>query len=337
MKHTRRSPLFSRISLLVVGMLAVVFGLSGVAQAGNTPTTPKNHPERAGVVSSTRDGIKPAATKAWTKAEMLAAKPFPELQANRAPAAGASTAALARPNGPAGSVAPKQPSGLSALDYAISPGSYTSFPYSTVGKLFFTQYGVTYVCSGAMIKGHAFWTAGHCAHAGNNSADGWSYNAIFVPQYYYGSAPLGYCYVQSWWTPTDWYANGQYGDFDHDYAGGNLSCDISNITSYTGYLGLTWNQSYGQTWTALGYPQAAPYDGGRMIGCTSGLVTYDSGSPSPFGIYCNMTGGSSGGPWYIGSGYVNGNVSYGYSSYPGVFFSPYYDSNVYTIWGYLWS
>jgi len=335
MKHVQRSPLISRLSLLIVGMLAVAFGMSGVAQADSTPS--KNRPAQVGVVSSTQDGVKPAAAKAWTTAEMLSAKPFPEPQASAADFAAANPSALARPDGPAGSVSAKEPNALSTLDFAVAPGSYSSFPYSTVGKLFFTQYGTNYVCSGAMIKGHAFWTAGHCAHAGNNSSGGWSYNAVFVPQYYYGSAPLGYCYVQSWWTTTDWYANGNPNGLDHDYAGGNVSCTISNIASYTGYLGLAWNQGYGKIWTALGYPQAYPYDGGRQIGCTSGLANYGFGSPTTFGIWCNMTGGSSGGPLYIPGYYVNGNVSYGSSAYPGRLFSPYYDSNVYTLWGYLWS
>lgn len=336
MKPSRPTPLIARISLLIVGMLTAVFGLNGAAYADTTPVPGKADLARAGVVSSSQDGVKTAAARAWSPAEMLSAKPFPEPKASRAETA-TDLAAQARPDGAAGSVAPKQPDGRANLAFAVNPGSYASFPYSTVGKLFFTQYGTRYVCSGAMIKGHAFWTAGHCAHAGNNSSGGWSYNAVFVPQYYYGSAPLGYCYVQNWWTTTDWYAYGNPYGLDHDYAGGNLSCDRSNIASYTGYLGLAWNQSYSQTWTALGYPQAAPYDGGRMIGCVSGRAAYGFGSPTTFGIVCNMTGGSSGGPLHILGGYVNGNVSYGDSSYPGLLFSPYFNSGVKTLWDNLWS
>lgn len=335
MKNTQRSPLISRFSLLMAAMLVVAFSVSSVARADSTPS--KDRPAQAAVIGSTQDGVKPAAARAWTTAEMLAAKPFPEPQASAADfAAAANPSAQARPDGPAGSVPAKEPT-LSTMAFSVNPASYKYFPYSTVGKLFFTQYGTNYVCSGAMIKGHAFWTAGHCAHAGNGSSGGWSYNAVFVPQYYYGSAPLGYCYVQNWWTTGDWYYNGNPNGLDHDYAGGNVSCNISNIASYTGYLGLAWNQGYGKTWTALGYPQAYPFNGATMWGCTSALAAYGFGSPTTFGIWCNMTGGSSGGPWLINNAYANGNTSYAASNHPGKLFSPYYDSNVYTLWGYLWS
>ncbi len=334
MSHARRSPLFARFSLLIIVLLAIVFSFSGVAQAGTKPPA-LQRPTKLTMISSARDGVKPAAAKGWSKAEMLSAKAYPTPKAARA--AQASEAIQARPNGPAGAIPAKQPSTISTASFPVDPSWYSSFPYSAVGKLFFTQYGVNYVCSGALVKGHAFWTAGHCAHAGNNDPNGWSYNAIFVPQYYYGSAPLGYCYVQNWWTPTDWYANGNPNGLDHDYAGGNVSCDIPNITSYTGYMGLAWNQGYGQYWTALGYPQGAPFDGGRQIQCDSGLATYDFGSPTTFGINCDMTGGSSGGPYTIWGSHINGNVSYGYSTLPGLLFSPYLDGDSYTLWTYLWS
>jgi len=333
MKNTRRSALISRVSLLVAYMLAVVFGASGVARADSTPA--KAPAPKIGVVSSARDGVKPAASKAWTLGEMLLAKPMPQPQAR--PASIASVETQARPNGPAGSVGGKQPDALSTLDFTVPPGSYSTYPYSTVGLLYFTQNGGDYVCSASLIKGHAIWTAGHCAHAGNNSSAGWSTNAVFVPQYYYGAAPLGYCYVQDWWTSTDWYTNGNPYGLDHDYAGGNVSCEKINISSYTGYLGLAWNQGYGQTWTALGYPQAAPYNGGLQIGCWGLIEAYGLGSPTTFGISCNMTGGSSGGPWLIGNTYVNGNTSYRDSSQPDKLFSPYFDSTAYAIWYYLWS
>jgi V8-like Glu-specific endopeptidase len=334
MKNTRRSVLISRVSVLVAGLLAVVFGMGGVTRADSTPS--KARAPKTGVVSSARDGVKPAATKAWTLGEMLSAKPMPEPKVSLAAIASAKTPAL--PNGPAGAVGGKQPDALSTLDFNVPPGSYSTYPYSAVGKLYFTQNGWFYVCSASLVKGHAIWTAGHCAHAGNNSSDGWSTDAVFVPQYYHGAAPLGNCYVQEWWTSTDWYANGNPDGLDHDYAGGNVSCDYSNITSYTGYLGLAWNRGYrGTSWTALGYPAAAPYDGSLQIGCSSGTASYGFGSPTTFAIWCDMTGGSSGGPWFRDSSYINGNTSYSVSTQPGKLFSPYYDSTVNSIYSNLWS
>jgi hypothetical protein len=39
-----------------------------------------------------------------------------------------------------------------------------------------------------------------------------------------------------------------------------------------------------------------------------------------------MTGGSSGGPWFLGSGAQNSVNSFGYNNIPNVMFGPYYGS-----------
>src|SRR5215212_31044 len=49
------------------------------------------------------------------------------------------------------------------------PPPYTSQPTSTNGKVFFTEAGVNYVCSGtALLSGNksVVWTAGHCVNDG---------------------------------------------------------------------------------------------------------------------------------------------------------------------------
>jgi V8-like Glu-specific endopeptidase len=265
---------------------------------------------------------------------MRAAKPYPfEVSAT----AQASALAATKPNGKPGTTKAQIPATgtadlISIQSFAVPLGSYSSYPYSAVGKLFFNQSGGSYVCSAAFVKGHGIWTAGHCVHAGNNSSAGWSTNVVFVPQYRDGLAPLGQCAVGQLWTTTDWYTNGNPNGLDHDYAGGSVTC---NATSSAGYLGLAWNYAYNQTYNALGYPAAAPFTGGRMIGCTAAFSQYGFGTPTTYGIVCDMTGGSSGGPWYISGYYINGNTSYGDSRYPGKLFSPYYDAGVKSLWDLL--
>jgi hypothetical protein len=49
--------------------------------------------------------------------------------------------------------------------------------------------------------------------------------------------------------------------------------------------------------------------------------------PETIGIGCDMTGGSSGGPWIVDWGtnnYLNSNVSYGYIGVPDQFYGPYF-------------
>jgi hypothetical protein len=316
-------------------LLLSILVLAGLAPASTEAARPR--PSK-GVISSADDGLQSTSGNVWTAEAMRAAKPYPAPLAGRSAPPRAS-AAKAKPDGPAGSIAGRAPKGgaigapeVSIQSFFVPDASYASFPYSTVGKLFFNQLGCSFVCSAAMIKGHGIWTAGHCVHAGNNSSSGWSTNVVFVPQNNNGSAPLGVCNVPTLWTTTDWYSNGNPNGLDHDYAGGAVTC---NVSPSTGWLGLTWNQSYSQSFSALGYPAAPPFNGLKMVGCNSGLAAFGFGTPTTYGIVCDMTGGSSGGPWHILGGYVNGNTSYSDSNFPGLLFSPYYDSGVKGLWDLL--
>ncbi len=81
---------------------------------------------------------------------------------------------------------------------------------------------------------------------------------------------------------------------------------------------------------AFGYPAARPFDGESLKSC-SGTATNDPYNPqfNTQGIPCNMTGGSSGGPWFIGTsstGYQNSVNSYGYGSKSTTMYGPYWGS-----------
>jgi len=291
-----RSRNTARMLTVLALLLAALLQVAGQASAANTPAGTTN-----GTISSDASGRSVAATRPWTVAELRAAKPYPIQQAR------GSTVKLpaAQPDGPAGSIAARAP--LKPLAGGIAPmasgevGSYAAFPYSAFGKVFFRQNGGSYVCSAAVIKRQSIWTAGHCVHAGNNSSASWSTNVVFVPQYFDGSAPLGQWAVPVLWTTWDWYTYGNPNGLDHDYAGGTIS---GNLSASTGVLGFAYNQSYSQTYTAVGYPAASPYDGGNMIYCTNPYRRSGIGSPATFSIVCPMTGGSSGGGWFATSNMV---------------------------------
>ena len=69
------------------------------------------------------------------------------------------------------------------------------------------------------------------------------------------------------------------------------------------------------TFSAFGYPAAKKYKGGTLTYCEGPAVSGYDGDPATVSIACDMTGGSSGGPWYDESG-GNGEItslnSYGY-------------------------
>src|SRR5262249_9822996 len=138
----------------------------------------------------------------WTPARMMAAKPDSELPSVKAGARHTKNTSVAtkpqgaaqRVSGAAPAVEPKatQPSG--APSPGISPMAYyPGYPVGhpvarTSGKVFFTSFGVNYVCSAGVVNSEGkseVWTAGHCVSDGG----AWNYNWVFVPNYVAGSAP----------------------------------------------------------------------------------------------------------------------------------------------------
>jgi len=201
---------------------------------------------------------------------------------------------------------------------------YTQAPTSTHGKVFFTLGGGDYVCSGtALLSGNksVVWTAGHCVNEGPGAfATNWQ----FVPAYKDGSAPLGVYAAENLFTTSGW---GNSGDFSYDLGAAVVApAGGTALTDRVGGRGIAFNYSRSQTYTSYGYPAAPPFSGERLWKCNSPLQTSDSGAnPATLGIGCDMTGGSSGGGWIVGSNVVSVN-SYGYDNQPNVMYGPYQGS-----------
>jgi len=213
----------------------------------------------------------------------------------------------------------------------VPTSSYSTFPYATIGKVFFTdsRTNTNYVCSGTAVQssnGSVVDTAGHCV-AEEGSGNNYYTNWIFCPQYLDGSCPKGKWTARRLFAHSRWLNNA---DFAYDLGEAVMNTlNGRTLVATVGGVQYGANLSRSQTWHALGYPAAAPFNGNRMYECVSTKVADDSGSPQPIGISCNMTGGCSGGGWLIqvnGTWYVNGHNDYGYSNRPGVLFSPYYGS-----------
>ncbi|MFF3394533.1 trypsin-like serine peptidase [Streptomyces sp. NPDC002669] len=198
-----------------------------------------------------------------------------------------------------------------------------------VGKVFFDSPEGSMVCSGTVVKdpenpgkSNMVWTAGHCVHAG--SKGGWYRNIVFVPAYNDEGksaaalknaqpqevAPYG-AYWADWATTSgEWIADGGPTGGEgapYDYAvlhvkpergtksleetvGNALAVDFEapEISRISG-MG------------AWGYPAAPPYDGLIMHKCVDrpGRLSISPSTPAMYRIGCTMTGGSSGGGWFV--------------------------------------
>jgi V8-like Glu-specific endopeptidase len=359
--QSKQVKLFSSVILIV--MLAVALSLAAKPAAASAPAAAVAQSGGETAITSP-ENLAVAAPRPWTAAEMKAAKPYPMPEGKGS--AGLVSDVTAGPTGPAGSAKGARPnakSGVASTEATVDdvaaainpagysyPGpftrfhvgdiaAYTTYPLSTVGKLFFKQYGVSYVCSASVIALRAIVTAGHCVHKGNNLVTGWSTNVVFVPAYRNGAAPLGQWSVPSLRTYTDWYANGSAGDFDHDWGAGAITSTIGGlyIGQKVGYLGYAYNYGRAQNWWLLGYPQAAPFTGATMQVCNTSYA-YDSaaysGGPAPMSVGCDQTGGTSGGPWILGFGSsnsVNSVNSHRYNVRPLELSGPYANTDTYTI------
>jgi len=209
--------------------------------------------------------------------------------------------------------------------------TYSAYPWVTIGKIFFYQGGVEYVCSGASINNYGIVTAGHCVYS--LSLGQWSSNFIFIPAYQAGYAPYGSFSAYQLWVLTSYITTGSE-CYDYAFV---ATCSYGGYTvgQWVGWLGMSWNAGLGQYWTSLGYPQAAPFDGNWNYWASAYLCDQDSSCT--FGIGSQTTGGASGGPWVIGwpTGLqVNGVNAYKYISPPQPLeiYSPYFDANVYTVY-----
>ena len=280
-----------------------------------------------------------ALARYWSPARMKAAKPDWQMPALRMRAgakpgtpgttkvsgpetriAGTTSATTPKPTNPAGTRHP-------------SPQSfYPNYPVGspvarTAGKVFFTSFGLNYVCSGTVVNTEGkstVWTAGHCV----SDAGKWNYNWTFVPNYASGSAPYGVWSSYQLWATSAWFNNNS--DWADDVGASIMNRNGGQrITDYLGGQGIAWNYPIGYYVYAFGYPQGPPFNGCCLVEATG--YTYNGGGGTIY-MLNDMTGGSSGGAWlnwFDGNwGYINGHNDFRYPGYPQYMWSPYYGNQV---------
>lgn len=174
-----------------------------------------------------------------------------------------------------------------------------SYPYTTVGKLFFTTPAGNKTCSASVVAKRLVLTAGHCVHSGNGSSSGYYSNWSFVPAYSNGTAPF------LTWKPNgitishEWYTGGgtvpNAGDWAlivmADQTVGGTTQSIGNVVGTLGIQTLSTIPNHAHL---FGYP--GNLDSGQLMH----QVTAQSAqavSPNNAEYGSDMNLGSGGGPW----------------------------------------
>jgi V8-like Glu-specific endopeptidase len=176
-----------------------------------------------------------------------------------------------------------------------------TYPYSAVGKLFFTIPGSgNYVCSASVIANRIVLTAGHCVHKGSGgTASGYYTNWLFVPAYRSGAAPF-----QKWtWShvqTTESWANGNrsvpnsadYGMLEmQDQTINGKPQQIANVTGKLGYATQKLIPNHAHM---LGYP--CNFDSCQLMHQVT-AQSFKASSANNVEYGSDSQGGSSGGPW----------------------------------------
>jgi V8-like Glu-specific endopeptidase len=227
--------------------------------------------------------------------------------------------------------------GKAARQDGQSPGNgNAAYPLSTVGKVFFSNAsGQNMVCSGTAVVSsnhNTFDTAGHCLYWNG----GWVRNVIFCPLYDSGNTPYGCWAARDLEVPSGW-INARPGDLHQDFGMAIVSPNSQgNLTDVVGGAGWAYNQPTNSTFYAYGYPAGYPFDGQTRKSCPgSAGKSWRHAGGLVISIRCDMTGGSSGGPWFISIGgnlYLSGHNDFTSSIQPGHMFSPYYDDTWFALY-----
>ncbi|GAA3394695.1 peptidase [Streptomyces roseoviridis] len=265
----------------------------------------------------------------WTADRMRSATP---LDLTAAPGAVRQVARSATPTTIAPTTATAaSPSAVSPAAFPQAGGAWTGggAVVKTSGRVFFTFQGRTASCSGNAVTSQnasTVITAGHCVKYQGS----WHTNWVFVPAYDNGSAPYGQWTATKTLTTPQWEASE---DINYDVGAAVVApLNGRTLTSVTGAQGIQFNGGYNKAMYAFGFPAASPYDGSKLVYC-SGNSSKDFLFSQDHGLACNMTGGSSGGPWFTsfneatGTGLQVSVNSFGYTFLPNRMFGPYFGTD----------
>lgn len=314
--RTRRSSrIRNGVKLAGGAAFALTLSLSSAGLAGADPITSPGM-DRTTLSDSAQD----EAVEYWTEERMEEATPADELVEDK----GAAPAEVERDTEPL-KVPAVSPSDLPQTAAETVPGSGDVAGTDHIGKVFFTVGGADYVCSGnsvASTNGSTVATAGHCTSSGGD----WATNWVFAPGYDHGETPHGL------WAATEIVSTDQWvssEDINYDVAFAKVQSDTATgtLAETVGASGIAFNEQRGLDYSAYGYPAQSPFDGEGLEQCHGTASDDTLGGTQSQGIDCDMTGGSSGGPWFIGGdagGYQNSVNSFGYKTQANVMYGPYF-------------
>ena len=333
-----------RLALLVVPLLLV--SLLPAAAAAAPPSGPPSLPDAA-------VQHRAAVLAYWTPARMAAAIPRDVvLTGVGVQPVGKPAVKPTRPPKPTPTPTPNPTPTPTPSDGTTIGSSWTGggIMLTATGKVYFSMGGSNWICSGSVITDNKtgrsiVLTAGHCVVDNDGTfASDWMFIPAFDlhPTYDCESTEYGCWVADALYADEEFASAGSFNDtaVRHDWGfavvggGGWTETDTFELDATAGSLGITYPQYFGQTVSAFGYPAALKYKGNDLVYCRGVVGTDPNTDNTTWSLPCNMTGGSSGGPWVRAgdtTSYADAEVgslnSYGYSTVKNVMFGPKFNSD----------
>ncbi|MER5423115.1 trypsin-like serine peptidase [Streptosporangium roseum] len=198
----------------------------------------------------------------------------------------------------------------------------------TTGRVFLTLGGLDFVCSASSVRStnkDLVVTAGHCVKDGTGA---WADNWTFVPGYDQGRQPYGQFTARRMFVAGPWSRSA-----DDSYDIGMVALNHRggrHLQEVVGGQGIAFGAARGRPTHGFGFPAEAPYDGEHLVYCAGPVRADPHGQTDDQGMRCDMTAGSSGGPWLsgfdvaTGRGTITSVSSFKYSDDHGTMYGPYF-------------
>ncbi|WP_283134271.1 trypsin-like serine peptidase [Rhizohabitans arisaemae] len=315
--------------LLTASLLGGVVSapLLGATTAAYGPPAPAGSADRGVAAGAPGDVVEHAARRAdpgyWTPERMARALPVDLLD-------GAVGALLPRSAEPQRAAA--APSAVGGSRW-LGDGQVAR----TTGRVFLTMDRTDFVCSASTVRSanrDLVVTAGHCVKNGTGS---WADNWLFVPGYSSGRGPYGSFTARRMFVAAPWSKRGD-DSFDVAMVALNTS-DGRHVADVVGAQQIAFNPVRGGQTYGFGFPADPPYGGDHLVYCSGQVRPDPHRQTTDQGLRCDMTAGSSGGPWLsafdpaTGAGTITSVSSFKYSDDLGTMYGPYFGEEIRELYG----
>ncbi|MFC4013508.1 trypsin-like serine peptidase [Nonomuraea purpurea] len=325
---TMSTPLLAAAPLLAGLIGPALIGAAPGAQQDPPAFTPVHAAKRTRIVEhvaarSTADQRRVLGY--WTPERMAKALPIDLLDVVTK---GGLLSGLVAPRSTGGQTAPQRGHGKPQTSTIGSRWVTGGLVAKTTGRVFLTLEGADFVCSASTVKSRnrdVVVTAGHCV---KNGAGEWAANWTFIPGYETGGRqPFGQYPARRMFVAEPWSRSG---DDNHDVGMVALAAPRGrHVADVVGTQEIAFNRPRGGQAFGFGYPADPPYDGDHLVYCAGRLKDDPYTQTRDQGLGCDMTAGSSGGPWMTsfdagtGRGTITSLSSFKYSDDQHTMYGPY--------------